>query len=104
VSGDAGQGGDLPLWQQQRQRAVAKHPGLVALARALLSTNPTVKVDELRMRAVAAQLLTGQEQGRTLSYLSGVMKAAGGEVVGYAKSETPSRHGAVVALWSSRRE
>lgn len=94
---------DTPLWRQKGIRRTLRHPELVALVRELfLQSEEAVTVDEVRRRAVVKGLLTGKETGRQLSFLSSVMRAAGGKPVGYARSTTPSRNRAVVALWVKR--
>lgn len=94
----------VELWSA---RAAARHRAeierLVPLAVELASKAGLhgVTCADLRIVAVQRALLTGQEQGRTLSFLGATMKAAGLRNTGtYRRSHIDRSHGNLHAIWS----
>lgn len=65
------------------------------------STGPThgVTFDQVRIRAETRGLLTGEEKGRTLSFGSALMKAAGGVPCEYRASKHRNSHGRTVRVY-----
>jgi len=74
---------------------------LVEIAKELAETQIYgVTVEEIRFEAERRGILTGNEQGRELSYLSSIPKAAGLHVSGErVRSSRPSSHGNYQSVW-----
>jgi hypothetical protein len=73
---------------------------LVPLALELAAKAECITVSNLRIAAVQRGLLTGEEEGRRLSFLGAVMKAAGLEQTGnFRRSDVPKSHGNLLAEW-----
>lgn len=73
---------------------------LVPIARELAERPGGVTVGDLRLEAVARGVLTGAEQGRKLSYLGAVMKAAGLVATGMRRRSSVERsHGNLHMIW-----
>lgn len=66
-----------------------------------VTTGPThgVTFDQVRIRAETRGILTGAEQGRTLSFGASVMKAAGGVPCEYRASKHRNSHGRTVRVF-----
>jgi len=63
-----------------------------------------ITVENVRRKAVDRGLLTGQEQGRALSYLGGLMRRAGLVSTGqYRRSGIGRSHGNLNQVWVDRR-
>lgn len=104
---------DLPIFATSteeglaaRDATAAKHARdverLVPVARELAAkAGPAgVTVADLRLTAVQRGLLTGQETGRSLSYLGKVMEAAGLENTGtYRRSFLAKSNGNLQSVW-----
>jgi hypothetical protein len=59
-----------------------------------------VTASDIRIAGVNRGLLTGEERGRTLSWLSKVPAAAGLVTTGnYRRSDVPKAHGNLNAVW-----
>lgn len=79
---------------------------LVPLARDLAEKagREGVTVENVRRAAVSRGLLTGEEQGRALSYLGGLMKRAGLVSTGqYRRSGIGKAHGNLNMVWVDKR-
>ena len=77
---------------------------LVEIAKELASSSPFttigLTVEDIREEAEKRGILTGDEQGRELSYLSSIPKAAGLHVSGErVRSSRPSSHGNYQSVW-----
>lgn len=73
---------------------------LIPLALELAAKAECITVSNLRIAAVQRGLLTGEEEGRRLSFLGAVMQAAGLERTGqYRRSGVPKSHGNLLAEW-----
>jgi len=74
---------------------------LVVIAKELAETQIYgVTVEEIRFEAERRGILTGNEQGRELSYLSSIPKAAGLRVTGErVRSSRPGAHGNYQSVW-----
>ena len=73
---------------------------LVPLAQELATRSDRLTVSDLRIVAVQRGLLTGEEQGKTLSYLPAVMRAAGLIPTGeYVRSPILRSHGNLQMAW-----
>ncbi len=92
------------LGRAGEERAASRHAEdiarLVPLARELATKAGWVTVADLRIVAVQRGLLTGEERGKTLSYLPAVMRAAGLKATGeYVRSHIPKTHGNLGMKW-----
>jgi hypothetical protein len=78
--------------EQRRERIEAMKRRLQKIAREMLDEDkvregPGVAFVDVRFAAETRGLLTGEEQGRTLSFGSTLMEAAGGEPFGWKRSK-----------------
>lgn len=92
----------LPDRYQREQMRKRDRERLIAIAQEIAAkAHPhPVTVENLRTAAVNRHVLTGEEKGRTLSYLGGVMQAAGLVRNGrFRRSELPRAHGNLQAEW-----
>lgn len=86
-----------------QQRDLAR---LVPLARELAQKagREGVTVENVRRAAVSRGLLTGEEQGRRLSFLGSLMKRAGLVKTGeYRRSGIGKSHGNLHAVWRNEK-
>lgn len=86
------------MWLTYEERKAA----LVAIARMLATQQPSigVTVEEIRREAEHQGILTGNEQGRELSYLSSIPKVAGLHASGErVRSSRPRAHGNYQSIW-----
>lgn len=76
----------------------------LAIELALFAAERGITICELRQEAERRQLLTGAEQGRSLSYLGAVMRAAGliGQPGTFRRSTLPQSHGNLQRVWRAR--
>lgn len=102
----------LPLWSATqvglaaRDRTASRHSALIAalvpLAQELARTaGPAgITVADIRLAAVQRGLLSGNEEGRELSYLSAVPPAAGLKPTGtFRRSVIVKTHGNLNQVW-----
>jgi hypothetical protein len=98
----------LTFDDDRAERMDVLRANLTAIARDMLyedsltvTAGPThgVTFDQVRIRAETRGLLTGEEQGRTLSFGAALMKAAGGIPCEYRASKHRKSHGRTVRVF-----
>lgn len=92
---------DPPPPSTDEEKQLARVAGAREIAKDLLERRRVagLTTDDIRFACETRGIFTGSEQGRTLSFLAGMLKGLGAVATTHVKSRHPRTNGREIRLW-----